>query len=80
MDISEACEVLQKYYNQTELDYFYRKKGLAGSEYDTNRKLEYNAELLRKKAMAVSDSNERVRLYAAANEFERIAREAESQR
>ena len=49
MDISEACEVLRKYYNQTEVDYFYRKKGFDGSEYDTNRKLEYNAELLRKK-------------------------------
>ena len=30
--------------------------------------------------MVVSDSNERDRIYTAANEFERIAIEAESQR
>lgn len=80
MDISEAWKVLQSYYTQSELECIRRKKGFDGSEYDTNRELAYNAKLLRDKAVEISDSEERARIYTAAKEFEKIAREAESQR
>ena len=80
MDITEAWEVLHKYYSKNDLESMYRRKKFDGSETDTNKKWEYNADLLMEKASSISDTEERRKLYAAADEFKRVVREAWCQR
>lgn len=47
MDITEAYNLLYKYYSYEKLNTLYKKKGFEGSETDTINKYKYNAELLR---------------------------------
>ena len=63
MDITEAYGVLQKYYSQTNLQAFYAKKKFDGSETDSYKKLNYNAELLRDVARQKPDGEERKRCF-----------------
>lgn len=80
MEILDALDVLNKYYSHSELQSLYNLQKFDGSETDTNKKLRYNAKLLRDKALEVCEKHEQERIYAAAKEFERTAREADSQR
>lgn len=74
MEIEKAYEVLREYYSQTELDSLYRNKKFDGSESDTIKKHEYNANLLAKKARETKDEEKRQELWSAENTFLNLAR------
>ena len=74
MNITEAYEVLHKHYPEYNLQYKYMNKNLDGSESDSYKKLDYNAELLRKIAMKEFDKKEQKKCYDAADVFESEAR------
>ena len=84
MDITEAYNILHKYYSKEDLRWMYNRKKFDGSEYDSYKKLDYNAELLREKAMRLPDKEEykeeRQRCYDAARVFEMEARKGRALR
>ena len=76
MDIKEAYEVLNRYYPRDVLQKLYRKKKFDGSETDSIRELEYNAELLRDKCLSATNDGEKNRLCEAADAFKARHEEA----
>ena len=73
MDISEAWDILHKHFSDSFLRDKYRAEGFDKSESDTIEELKYNGKLLRDKAMKITDSEEKDRLYKAAKAFEDMA-------
>ena len=71
MEITEAYEILEKYYNKEKLEDMYRSKGYDSSETDTIKKHEYNAKLLRDKERELN--KEQRRLSEAAQVFEDLS-------
>ena len=56
-----------------EREYLYRNKKYDGSETDTIRQHEYNAELLMKKVIETNNEEERTKLRSAAATFKNLA-------
>lgn len=73
MDITEAYEVLGKYYSKQDLRFIYQQKKFDASETDSYKKLDYNAELLKKEAIRTSDKNEQRKCFDAVTAFEKAA-------
>lgn len=78
MEITEAYQVLEEYYTKSDLRFIYIKEKFDGSEYDSYKKLDYNAKLLREIARKTSDKEEQRRCFAAADTFEREANKGRS--
>lgn len=70
MDISEAYKVLEEFFSEEELEKKYRDQKFDRTGYDSDKKLEYNATLLKNIALSVKDKNKYEKLINAANVFE----------
>lgn len=70
MDISEAYKVLEEFFSKKDLDNLYKSQKFGHTEYDSDKKMEYNAKLLRDKALSVKDKNQYEKLIHAAKVFE----------
>ena len=72
MDISEAYEILHKYFPKPILQGLYRQKKFDGSGTDTVKKHKYHGELLNREARNIKNADEQSKVYAAAKEFEKL--------
>ncbi len=74
MDITEAYEVLNKYFPERTLVKLHRKEKFDDSISDSIEKLKFNATLLRKEARNVKNEKEIKRMYEAARVLEDTSR------
>ena len=76
MDLTEAYEVLNKYFPERTLVELHRKKKFDDSISDSIEKLKFNASLLRKEARTRNDKKEAEvrRMYEAARILENTSR------
>lgn len=72
MDITEAYEVLEKYFPTWKLQQLYRQKKFDSSGTDTVKKHRFHGELLSQEARKIKDEDEKNRVNAAANAFEEL--------
>ena len=72
MDITEAYDILNKYYSEDMLKILYRDKKFDSSGTDTIEKYKFHAELLRKESRKVQDINEAKLLNSAAKIFDQL--------
>lgn len=75
MDITEAYEVLDKYFPRWKLQQLYQHKKFDGSGTDTVKKHRFHGELLSQEAIKIKDEDEKNRVYAAAKAFEKLYNE-----
>ena len=75
MDITEAYEVLDKYFPRWKLQQLYQHKKFDGSGTDTVKKHRFHGELLCQEARKIKDEDEKNRVYAAAKAFENLYNE-----